>query len=102
MKPTNKERDLRRQLIGFKLRERRIEVGLTQWDLARELRYSTAQFVSNWERGLSLPPVTALPPLAHLLKIQPKQMIDIFHAYERAIMELNHRRLVEAFELAGL
>jgi transcriptional regulator with XRE-family HTH domain len=44
------------------LKERRIAAGLSQIDVSRKLGYTSAQFVSNWERGI------AKPRLKHWLK----------------------------------
>ena len=58
------EHDLRVKIIGKFLKEKRTKAGLTQQEVALGLSYDTAQFVSNWERGISLPPLVALPKLA--------------------------------------
>lgn len=53
--------------IGTFLKSRRIERGLTQAELAKALGYSSPQFVSNWERGLCLPPLNIAPILVEIL-----------------------------------
>jgi len=54
------------QAIGSFIRTRRTEAGLTQAELAERLHVS-AQSVSNWERGESLPDIATLPNLACIL-----------------------------------
>lgn len=74
----------RRKSVGTFLRTKREAAGLTQSDVSGELGYGTAQFVSNWERGVSMPPMAALPRIAKLYKIQAKAMIKVFQDYEEA------------------
>ena len=38
------------------LKQKRVAAGLSQRDVSDELGYSTPQFISNWERGISCPP----------------------------------------------
>lgn len=49
---------------------------LSQRDVAKNLGYTSAQFVSNWERGLSSPPVETLPKLCELYKCKPMPLIN--------------------------
>lgn len=53
-----------RKTLAQTLKEVRIQAGLSQRDVAEILGYSTPQFISNWERGLSHPPITSLKKLA--------------------------------------
>ncbi len=62
------------------LKEKRTSVGLTQGQVAKELGYSTAQFVSNWERGVSSPPLNALRKLAHMYRVDEEEMFESFLA----------------------
>ena len=48
------------------IRQRRLHMGLTQEQLALRLGV-TAPAVNKWEKGLSYPDITLLPPLARLL-----------------------------------
>lgn len=58
------------------LREKRIEVGLSQGAVAKKLGYTSPQFVSNWERGLSRPPVATLRKIAQIYQIAPNEMFE--------------------------
>lgn len=58
------------------LRQKRLESGLSQLDVARELGYSSPQFVSNWERGLVSPPLETISVLIDLYKISADEVID--------------------------
>jgi transcriptional regulator with XRE-family HTH domain len=64
-------------LLADFLREKRIESGLSQMVVAKTLSYSTAQFVSNWERGLSSPPISTLRKLCEIYHIPPDVLFDI-------------------------
>ena len=54
--------------IGKFISERRKASNLTQNELAKKL-HITDKAVSKWERGLSLPDISVLIPLAEILDI---------------------------------
>lgn len=75
------------------LRHSRKLAGYTQDQVAKACRYSTPQFVSNWERGVSAPPVETLQVLCVLYYINPNDMIAILvkdykTRLEKALQEL--------------
>lgn len=51
--------------VGENIKARRLEMGLSQAGLAEALGV-TAQAVSKWENGLSMPEPTKLPEIAEL------------------------------------
>lgn len=55
--------------LGLLLKESRVKAGFTQHEIAQKFGYGSAQFISNWERGLSQPPMEVLVELCTLLKI---------------------------------
>jgi transcriptional regulator with XRE-family HTH domain len=59
------------------LKEKRTQSGLSQKDVATKLGYSTSQFISNWERGVSQPPINTLRTLATMYKIGAEQMFNV-------------------------
>ena len=59
------------------LRSRRIEKGLTQVEIAKELGYSS-QFAANWERGVSRPPHKVLRKYMLLLGASKSQIILVY------------------------
>lgn len=91
------ERKLRRSTVGALLKAARINSGITQLEIAKKLGYSSPQFVSNWERGESLPPMDHFPKLANLLGISSKELIDCIHHYQESYLSLEKRRVVEVF-----
>lgn len=60
--------------LGCFLKDRRSSAGLSQADVAKKLGYTTSQFISNWERGLSTPPIEVLKILAEMYEVPPDQM----------------------------
>lgn len=92
------EVSIRRSIVGEYLHEKRTHRGLTQQDVARKLKYSSPQFVSNWERGIALPPMDALPVLVKMYDIDPEEIIEVLMQYERKALELQRRNLDKLFK----
>lgn len=59
------------------LKEKRTQASLSQKDVADKLGYSSAQFISNWERGLSSPPMHTLKKLAEMYNVNIDEMFDV-------------------------
>lgn len=76
------DRRTRRSTIGRFLLEARLKAGLSQGAISRALGYTTPQFVSNWERGVAIPPLETLPRLAAMLQISAEDMIAVYQVYE--------------------
>src|SRR5476651_864516 len=58
------------------LRQKRLDSGLSQLDVARVLGYASPQFVSNWERGLVSPPIETIGVLIELYKMPTGEVIE--------------------------
>ena len=69
------------------LREKRLDTGLSQLDVARVLGYASPQFVSNWERGLVSPPLETISILIELYKIPASEVITKILAETRGYLE---------------
>lgn len=78
--------------LGTLLKEKRIEKGITQMSLARDLGYSSPQFVSNWERGMCSPAFDTLPTVCKILGIPKKEIIEIIIDETRSELEANFAR----------
>ena len=65
------------------LKNKRIERGLSQIDVGRQLKFSSSQFISNWERGLSSPPIKVLKKLVKLYKMDAAEVIELILDHER-------------------
>lgn len=57
------------KILAEELVRLRNAAGLSQGDVAERLGYSSPQFVSNWERGMSTPPIKELKQLAQMYSI---------------------------------
>ncbi|MDG0816456.1 helix-turn-helix domain-containing protein [Bdellovibrio svalbardensis] len=62
------------------IRDARISSGLSQGDVASKLGYSTPQFISNWERGVSMPPIDSLKTIAKMYQISPEELFETMEA----------------------
>jgi transcriptional regulator with XRE-family HTH domain len=65
-------------ILAAYLRKKRRQAGLTQSDVAKKLGYSSPQFVSNWERGLSDPPVETLRKISDIYNIPLDEIHQLF------------------------
>jgi transcriptional regulator with XRE-family HTH domain len=63
--------------LGDFLRDSREEAGLTQKQVAQKLGYGTAQFISEWERGIRSPPGNALKTLVQLYDLSLHRFYDV-------------------------
>ena len=79
------------QLAQF-LKQKRLVTGLSQKDIAEKLGYSTSQFISNWERGVSQPPLHTLRRLSELYKINADEMFDVLLKSTIAQVEVDLKR----------
>jgi transcriptional regulator with XRE-family HTH domain len=66
------------QTLADYLKKSRENLGLSQTFVSSKLGYTSPQFVSNWERGLSHPPLKSLKKIAKLYKLRDKELFDIF------------------------
>lgn len=83
-------RTTKKRNLNLFLRDARIQAGLSQKDVSDKLGYSSAQFVSNWERGLATPPGRTLRKLSQIYKIKADELYSILLAetLQRAEAEL--------------
>ena len=84
--------------IGEKIREQRLKMGFTQDYLANEIHVS-AQAVSKWETGQTMPVINLLLPLSKVLKIGVNELLG---GDRRAELEREWRRSSYDEELALL
>lgn len=59
------------------LKQKRAATRLSQGDVADRFGYSTPQFISNWERGVSRPPINVLKKLGDLYKISSEDLFEV-------------------------
>jgi transcriptional regulator with XRE-family HTH domain len=68
---------LRGKDLAEYLKKARTSAGLSQKEVAAILGYKSSQFVSNWERGLSSPPVATLRRLCSLYRTSENEMFEM-------------------------
>ena len=75
------------------LKEKRIVANLSQWEVAKKLGYTTPQFVSNWERGVSTPPVQVLNNIADLYGTSSDELFEalLFATIQKIKKELRRK-----------
>ncbi|MBC7714686.1 MAG: helix-turn-helix transcriptional regulator [Rhizobacter sp.] len=66
-----------RETLGSFIKENRLEKNYSQAELAAALGYSSPQFISDWERGVSSPPLKKLPELANELDVKMEKLFDL-------------------------
>lgn len=63
--------------LGLFFKEKRATVGMTQLDVAKKLGYTSAQFISNFERGLCSLPLNAIRKLTQLYKADADKVYSL-------------------------
>lgn len=79
---------MKEKSLGQFLRQKRIDGKFTQLQAARELGHTSAQYISNFERGLCEPSVETAVKLCKLYGITKKElyevMIDVYRVQVKA------------------
>jgi len=60
--------------LGAYIKRNRLNANIGQHALAMHLGYQTPQFISNWERGISVPPEASIIPLAKALGVEANDL----------------------------
>ena len=67
------------KMLGDMLKGTRLGAGLTQAEVAAGLpTFVTAGDISDWERGVTTPPVGALSILASMLELEPLWLVEMY------------------------
>ncbi len=72
--------------LGNYLQEMRLKADLTQREVSVALGYSSAQFISNFERGIAVPPLKKLKVLVRMYNLQVETVMNLILEVEREIM----------------
>lgn len=64
--------------INSLLKSARVVKQMSQVEVGKRLGYKNGQFISNWERGLSMPPISKVKDLCKLYGIEKKKMIGLY------------------------
>lgn len=70
--------------LGEYLLKQRKAAGLTQKELSETLGYSSAQFISNFERGITAPPLSKMDKIVKTLKIKQGDLDSLVSFYVTA------------------
>ena len=81
--------------FGAFLSAKRRAAGLSQKAMADYFEWETPQYISNMERGISLPPVGTIKGMAFLLKINAE---DLFREFEAAKVREVTKELKRKFQ----
>lgn len=76
------------------LKQCREESGLTQREVSERLGYTTPQFVSNWERSVSSPPLKTLRKLSGIYGVVEDQL---FNSHLNSVLKKTERDLRRQF-----
>lgn len=72
--------------LGDYLKYGREKSDLTQREVGKILGYSSAQFISNFERGIAPPPMKKLKKLVKLYKLSTRMVTDYYsHDFSQII-----------------
>ncbi len=92
---------INKQVFGEFLAKARVESGLSQLQLARELGYTSPQYVSNWERGICGPPLDKLYLLSKTLHISPQTLMGMILEETEEYLRNELRLGVKAAKVSG-
>lgn len=81
------------------LKTSRNNAGLSQKAISEKLGYTSSQFISNWERGVSSPPMDKLVEICSILSIPQEKMIETV-MYETELNLLSHMRASNKIKMA--
>jgi transcriptional regulator with XRE-family HTH domain len=79
-------------LPSSQLKRLRISSGNTQDSAAKKLKCN-AQFISNWERGLSLPPPDMLAKLVKIYKMSIGDRVDLAEAMKKELQKMHYESI---------
>lgn len=87
-KITNKLSKTSHESLGNFIKSKRQARGYSQSELALSLGYLSPQFISDWEREVSSPPIKKLPELAALLNVKVDLIFNL-------LVQLSTEQLVD-------
>ena len=72
--------------VGAYLQTLRVRKDLTQRDVSNALGYSSAQFISNFERGIAFPPLKKLKIMLEIYEAKPDRLLELTIDSKRKIL----------------
>ena len=81
-----------RKALAQYLKSRREALDMTQNQLAKILGYSSAQIVSNWERGVIAVPFVMVKKLVRILDLDCNVVADCYVKYTEVLIQKTFRK----------
>lgn len=75
-----------RKKLGEHLKDVRESMNYTQSEVAQRLGYSSPQFISNIERGISVAPLDTLAKMIKMYKTDPAVTMEIIMESQRELL----------------
>lgn len=60
------------------LKEKRLAAGFSQKDVSDIFGYTSPQFISNWERGLSQPPIKIIKKISDVYRVSADELFEVY------------------------
>lgn len=76
-----------RKKLGHYLKGVREQANYTQADVSSKLGYTSPQFISNIERGISVVPLKTLSRMVNLYKVNPESVVKIILDSQRKLLK---------------
>jgi transcriptional regulator with XRE-family HTH domain len=80
--------DYDRKRLGNFLRDMRENSDWTQLEVSRKLGYTSPQFISNIERGISVVPLKTLARMIQLYKADAEEVVNIILESQRRLLKV--------------
>jgi len=90
--------EIRKVTVGVFLKDLRIRAGLSQLELSLKMGYSTPQFISNWERGVSEPPCKSIKKLSQVLSYDES---DLRRVLANFLIQKKTAQIKRQFEISS-
>lgn len=97
-KPAALSKSSRSDHVGKYLKQKREEAKISQLSLANTLGMESPQFVSNWERGVSDPPLKYLKTICKIIKADANYAYELF---ELGIVSQIRKKLIRDFGISS-
>lgn len=75
-----------RKKLGTYLKDVREDAGMTQAEVSAKLGYTSPQFISNIERGISVAPLKTLARMVNLYKVGPDTVVKIILESQKKLL----------------
>ena len=89
-----------KELIGIRIKNRRIELGLTQLDLAKKIGYNSRSMISLIESGQRALDVDQMIPLTQALQCSISDILDGEESKRQAIIDALDRLTPDQMDAA--